>query len=243
MMPYTPENIPVFAGPTLPHWQAERPFVHHRPAAAGDLLRLLAGPPCTVVLIDGLFNNHRAVWHKEILVLMARGFRVIGAGGIGALRAAELAPFGMIGVGAIFAAYSAGKVTSDEEVSVGYAEPPYATSISQIDVRATLVRAVRAGILDGAQARRLREASDRCFYKDRNWPDIITTAQGNGTIGPEFAEWIARNAYSLKAADAALALALAAQLAAVVPTARDEPPHTYFLRKTAHFIGVNIDTA
>ena len=48
---------------------------------------------------------------------MAAGTQVFGAASMGALRAAELAPFGMIGVGAIFAAYRDGRLTGDDEVA------------------------------------------------------------------------------------------------------------------------------
>ncbi|MBP5873147.1 hypothetical protein F3K24_43140, partial [Streptomyces sp. LBUM 1485] len=48
----------------------------------------------TAVIIDGLYHQAPALRHKEIIAAMARGVRVIGAASIGALRAAELAPFG-----------------------------------------------------------------------------------------------------------------------------------------------------
>ena len=70
------------------------------------------------MLIDGLFDASPAVRHKELLQLMARGVPVIGAASMGALRAAELAPFGMIGVGRIFTAYAAGALVGDDEVAL-----------------------------------------------------------------------------------------------------------------------------
>ena len=141
---YRGDTIPVFAGPSLAGWVAAPPFSRHAPAAAGDMLRLLDGPPCTVVLIDGVFDSQRSVWHKEILLLMARGFRVVGAASMGALRAAELAPFGMIGHGAIFRAYASDRITADDEVAVSHAPPAVggaALSVAQVDVRAAIVAA------------------------------------------------------------------------------------------------------
>jgi len=141
-LPYRPDRIPVFMGPSLSGWQPAPPFEPLPPAGAGDMLRLLAGPPCTTVLIDGVFAMRPAVWHKEILLLLARGFRVIGAASMGALRAAELAPFGMIGVGAIFTAYARGRLTGDDEVAVTHAPVVLGSrplSLAQVDVRATLV--------------------------------------------------------------------------------------------------------
>ncbi|MGL4541294.1 MAG: TfuA-like protein, partial [Polymorphobacter sp.] len=107
----------VFAGPSLNGVKPEG-FELCPPAAAGDLLRLIAGPPRTVALIDGVFDGAAPVQHKEILELLSRGFAVIGGASMGALRAAELHPFGMQGAGAIFAAYAAGRLVADDEVAV-----------------------------------------------------------------------------------------------------------------------------
>ena len=83
------------------------------PSARGDGRRLPAGPargpPARIAIIDGLFEQVPAVWHKELLFAMARGVEVSGAASMGALRAAELHAFGMIGVGPTFAAYKSGR--------------------------------------------------------------------------------------------------------------------------------------
>ena len=69
---------------------------------------------------------------------------------MGALRAAELAPFGMIGVGAIFEAFRDGVLEADDEVAVRHAPadarlPP--TSEALVDIRATLGAAGAAGVV------------------------------------------------------------------------------------------------
>lgn len=50
-----------------------------------------------------------AVWHKELLYTLQEGVEVCGASSMGALRAAELESFGMLGVGVIFQAYRDGR--------------------------------------------------------------------------------------------------------------------------------------
>ena len=252
MMPYDADRIAVFAGPSLAGWTATPPFDRLPPAAAGDMLRLLLAPPCTVVLVDGVFDAQRAVWHKEILLLMARGFRVIGAASMGALRAAELAPFGMIGCGAVFAAYDSGRITADDEVAVIHAPTVFGAaplSVAQVDVRAALVVAVRAGIIGVAAARALRRASAAVHFRDRNWDALAgieaaieaTIEVGAGAAG--FAAWARTSAPSLKAADARAALALALALAPQPPPARAEPPHTCFLALAAAAAGVSAQLA
>ena len=80
------------------------------PAKQGDICRAVQERgPDAVALIDGYFEQVPAVWHKEILWAMKLGVQVYGASSMGALRAAELQQFGMIGVGKIFEAYVSGR--------------------------------------------------------------------------------------------------------------------------------------
>ncbi len=243
MSAYTAAVIPVFAGPSLSGETLAAPFERLPPAAAGDMLRLLAGPPCTIVLIDGVFDARPAVWHKEVLVLMARGFRVIGAASMGALRAAELHSFGMIGVGAIFRAYAAGRITADDEVAVVHA--PYELgavplSLAQVDVRATLAAAVRTRVIDGQAARRLRALSANIFYRDRNWSAVIAVGRFYGLDLDHFTGWLPAGAVNLKTADARQALVRAQCLAPRPPHPATEPPHTCFLDTLAIWAKVRL---
>jgi hypothetical protein len=65
--------------------------------------------PRQIVLIDGVFHQSQSVWHKEIGFALMRGVVVIGAASMGALRAAEMHRYGMIGVGKIFEMYRDGE--------------------------------------------------------------------------------------------------------------------------------------
>jgi hypothetical protein len=80
------------------------------PAKQGDLLRVvLENRPKRIVLIDGTFHQSLSVWHKEIGFALMRGVVVIGAASMGALRAAEMHRYGMIGIGKIFEMYRDGE--------------------------------------------------------------------------------------------------------------------------------------
>lgn len=243
MTRYDPGTIPVFAGPSLPGAALAPPFARQPPAAAGDLLRLLGGPPCTLVLIDGVFDSRPAVWHKEVLVLLARGFRVIGAASMGALRAAELHPFGMIGSGAIFVAFASGRFTGDDEVAVLHAPAALGgqpLSLAQVDVRATLCAARHARVIDGPTARRLRALSAAIFYQDRSWPSVLAEAAAAGLGTSAFAAWLPNGEIALKHRDALEALALARALAPEPPETHPEPPHTVFLVRLAASLAVDL---
>ncbi|MEK8104213.1 TfuA-like protein [Micromonospora sp. M12] len=111
----------VFIGPSLPADEVARLLpdaVVLPPVAHGDLLRLDVAPGDRVLVIDGFFLQHPPVRHREILDLLDRGVTVAGAASMGALRAAELWPFGMRGVGEVFQLYRDGVVTGDDEVAV-----------------------------------------------------------------------------------------------------------------------------
>lgn len=171
----------LFVGPSLPD------AAHHvgpeislrPPARQGDVMRALADGATAIGLIDGLFENVAPIWHKEILFALSDGIPVFGAASMGALRAAECAPFGMIGIGEIFADYAAGRRVEDADVALlhGPAEMNYpAVTVPMVNVEATLARAVALSLLSKAAAEDLIACARAIFYKERSWRTIIATA-------------------------------------------------------------------
>ena len=80
------------------------------PAKQGDILRdVVESCPAQIVLIDGVFHQSLSVWHKELVYALLHGVVCIGAASMGAIRAAELRRYGMIGVGRIFEMYRDGE--------------------------------------------------------------------------------------------------------------------------------------
>jgi hypothetical protein len=171
------EKIPVFVGPSLPELArpADGAFDWRPPAAAGDILALIDNPPERLCLIDGFFDRCPAPWHKELLLLMARGTRIFGAASMGALRAAELDRFGMIGVGAIYRAYRDGRLTGDDEVALVHASARLdwaPLTVPMVEMRATLLAACRKRIITPRLARRIREVAHEIHFDSRDWPLI-----------------------------------------------------------------------
>jgi hypothetical protein len=112
----------VFVGPTrlkkLPRG------VHvFAPAALGSVFRAIDEGYRLICLIDGYFGNTPSVWHKEILFALKCGATVCGSSSIGALRAAELHSFGMLGFGRVYRAFRRGVLQDDDEVCVLHAVP------------------------------------------------------------------------------------------------------------------------
>ncbi len=110
----------VFLGPTLRKDQACALLdaAYYPPARKGDVYRLIGSGVKTIILIDGVFDSTPSVWQRELLQAMDEGIQVLGASSMGALRAAELHPFGMIGYGTIFEWYRDGMIDGDDEVAL-----------------------------------------------------------------------------------------------------------------------------
>ena len=166
--------VHVYCGPTISAAEAAAIVpgaVIHPPVRHGDLLRLDPAPGLTVVIIDGAWHQVPAVRHKEILWLLAHGAAVAGAASMGALRAAELHPWGMTGIGEIYRAYRDGILAGDDEVAVAMAPGDCRPlSVAMADVTDALARAAADGALGQAEAAAL----------GRPGPQRSTTPAGPG---------------------------------------------------------------
>ncbi len=232
-------TVCVFLGPTLGRAEAAATLdaVLLPPARRGDVVAAARDRGATTIaLVDGYFEQAPAVWHKEILWALSEGVAVFGAASMGALRAAELAQFGMIGVGRIFEAYRDGRFApfedpfeDDDEVAVvhGPAETDYAGTLALVDARATLARAAAEGVIDAAAMRAVAAAGKALFYKGRTWPAILAAARAQGVESgalDRLAAALPAIAVAQKRADA---LALLALLAAGGAAAATPPPFRF----------------
>lgn len=140
-------DVVVFLGPTMTLSDARERLdtCYLPPVSQGDILSVVRDRPRAIGIIDGYFQLVPAVWHKEILHALDAGIPVVGAASMGALRAAELDAFGMLGVGRIYRWYRSGFVNADDEVAVIHA--PHSIghkpmSEAMVNIRATLDLAV-----------------------------------------------------------------------------------------------------
>jgi len=184
----------VYIGPTLSADEVARRYPGadvRPPAAVGDILRATRERGVRrIALVDGYFERMAAVWHKEILVAIERGIEVWGAASMGALRAAELAPFGMIGVGLIYQDYACRYLIADDEVAVAHlpAEFGYrATSDALVNLRYGLERAEADGVI--ADAAPLVELARGRFYRERSWAQLVADARAAGIATGALETW------------------------------------------------------
>lgn len=205
----------VFTGPTLSpdDGRAILDAVYLPPVSQGDVYSLCREAPWGIGIIDGYFERVPAVWHKEILWAMDHGIHVFGAASLGALRAAELAAFGMEGIGAVFEAFRDGVLEDDDEVVVlhGPAETGYqAVSEALVNIRATLAAAETAGIIAPATRETLIRFAKQCHYADRNYPGLLQQAAAQGLATAELAAlatWLPEHSVNQKRLDALALLA------------------------------------
>ncbi len=209
----------VFVGPTISRLDAARVLdaVYLPPVAQGDVYRLVADGPPLIAIIDGYFEAVPAVWHKEILHALTKGIPVLGSASMGALRAAELAPFGMEGVGAIFEAYRDGRLEDDDEVAVthGPAEIGYPQlSVAMVDIRRTLSDAVSQGIISCNLRTWLEGFAKQLHYKNRSFGMITRALMESGDDNEQITrlrDWLSAGWVSQKRLDAIEMLQVARQ--------------------------------
>ncbi|GAB3012402.1 TfuA-like protein [Bowmanella dokdonensis] len=178
-------TIFAFIGPTLSVQDARQVLdaEYLPPVAMGDLYHLVetrARPGDQIAIIDGVFEQVPAVWHKEILHALSQGMQVYGASSMGALRAAELHPFGMQGVGRIFEAYRDGIFTDDDEVTVSHATAENgfkALSHSMASLRFGIEELAENGYLQACEASALITILKDKYYPRRSWSEVYQQAR------------------------------------------------------------------
>jgi len=225
----------IFVGPTLAAEEVRARLPAARvapPVAVGEVLAIARRPRgiTQIAIIDGYFERMAAVWHKEILLALERGIAVWGAASMGALRAAELAAFGMRGVGAIYQRFARGELTCDDEVAVAHLPAEYgfrATSEALVNLRdgiasAPLRARTRTQLIELARGR---------FYRERSWDQLIADARAAGLPAKELAALAAWPKPDRKAADARLLLRRLATPPRRPPKLR--VPRTWALRQLA----------
>lgn len=229
----------VFLGPSLPLERA-RELVDAEflpPVAMGDvyvLLQTRARRGDVIAIIDGLFEQVGAVWHKEILHALAAGVEVHGASSMGALRAAELHPFGMRGAGRIFEDYRDGVLTDDDDVAVAHAlgDGKYRSlSVAMVSLRYALAAMRDAGVLLPCDCHALLAFAKSLPYALRSWGAVLEQAREQGM--PATTIDALRAQARLPDAKAQDAEGLLRQLAARVPAPGGPPAVDFCFNRTA----------
>lgn len=214
----------VFLGPTLRLSEAQPILdaVYLQPAAQGDiLLAAHAFRPRAMVLIDGQFEDRPAVRHKEILWAMAQGIIMIGAASMGALRAAELNDYGMIGVGLIYRWYRRWRLAPDDAVAV-HSGPPELGFVpltdSLVDLQRGFSALMRGKLITPAERDELTAAARSLNFRDRTFAAVL----GRAGWPVERVQQLRHEMVGQKRRDALAALRLAPELVQEAEATRRE---------------------
>lgn len=234
----------LFVGPTLHGLVTDGRLADHPeiacrgPAAQGDIARAVHQGATVVGLVDGRYEDVAAPWHKEILFALRHGVTVLGAGSLGALRAAECAAYGMIGLGQIFERYMDGSLVDDADVAQlhGPAEMDHLPlTEALVNVEATLARLVDKGTIDRRFFAGAMAAARSIFFKDLSFEAVVARLAIDDTRRQAVLRDLRAERVDRKRADAMILVEAMARLPAervAPPTWRLAEPHQWlaFLR-------------
>ena len=185
-----PAQIVIYLGPSISAEDA-RPILaadYRAPIRRGDIDQQMKQPerPKIVGIIDGTFFQSFAISPKEMLPALEGGVTMLGSSSMGALRAVELAPYGMIGVGRVFEMYMSGEVEADDEVALVFdAETGRAHSLPMVNVRVALEAAQREGIVTKEEEQALLSLLKEQYFPQRTYRMMFHLASEAGVISAE----------------------------------------------------------
>ena len=183
-------NTYVFVGPTLSAREARQwlDAIYLPPASQGDIASLLRRQPRIIGVIDGYFESVPSIWHKEILLALSQGVRVVGGASLGALRAVELERYGMVGIGEIFQWYRDGVIDADDEVAIRHAPAEHdyrAASDALVNMRKTFDVARERAIISRTTAELLVGIARQTHYTDRLYESVLARGAVDGLPAEE----------------------------------------------------------
>jgi hypothetical protein len=197
----------IFAGPTL-HGADLPPNTDYElrpPARQGDIYRAVQEGANVIGLIDGVYEYVPAIWHKEILYGLSLGVHTFGAASMGALRAAECAAFGMVGIGEIFDGYMRGELEDDADVAQAHGpqEMGYLPlNEPLVNVRATISRCAKLGLVTQQECEALLNTAHDMFFKDRTYRNLARLAINDGARSAAILAHLRDNRVNIKLQDA-----------------------------------------
>ncbi|MFE3170624.1 TfuA-like protein [Amycolatopsis sp. NPDC059090] len=168
----------VFCGPSIAHTAASKVLEaeYLPPVGKGDIDRLLDRPqrPTMIGIVDGRFLHSLSISPKEILRAMDADIAVYGSSSMGALRGAECAPYGMIGVGKIFEEFVSGRTDEDDEVAITYSEDTLRPlSEPLVNLRFAIAEASRSGVVSAELADRFLQTGKKIYFPERSVAAVL----------------------------------------------------------------------
>jgi hypothetical protein len=228
-------DICVFVGPTRLQKIPDRAHIFE-PAALGSVFQAVLAGYRVICVIDGFFGNVPSVWHKEILFALKGGVVVCGASSMGALRAAELHAYGMVGYGWVYRAFRLGVLQDDDEVCVLHAVPELnfePLSEAMVNIRRSLRGMRSRGLISRESEARIASSLKQLHFSGRTLSAVRSAfAHEFGSHGAAKFDLYESSKVDIKALDAELMLSAVLSL----PAARSHdgwefPATDYWLKQ------------
>jgi hypothetical protein len=189
----TKKKIIIFTGLSISFEDAKKILdaEYYPPIQRGDILKVLNEKPDIIGIIDGVFHQHPAVSHKEIMKALNEGVTVVGGSSMGALRASELDELGMIGIGYVYNKYKNGIITSDDDVAVTFdpdSKTPLSEALVNIDYKLRL--AVEKGIISDELKDHILKVGKAIYYPKRTYYNIFSKSELDSDVKDNLATFI-----------------------------------------------------
>jgi hypothetical protein len=199
----------VFLGPSLDAEtaRAELDAEYLLPIVRGDIDALLARtePPPVIGIVDGAFLHSLSISPKEVMRAVDRGIPVFGSSSMGALRAVECVPLGMVGIGRVYEEYATGRVDADDEVAIVYdTESLRPLSEPMINFRIAVADGIAAGRVDPTAGECFLRSAKALYFPQRTVHNALRAVRvelGDEVAG-ELARYFAEEAPDAKRDDA-----------------------------------------
>ncbi|MBW4473917.1 MAG: TfuA domain-containing protein [Stenomitos rutilans HA7619-LM2] len=216
-------EIIAFAGPSLPAipdstWNLLLNQVQLQPPAQeGDILAVIDERPHTLVLIDGYYFDGRdhivaAVKPQELITAVNAGIRLIGAASIGAIYAAELSQYGVVGVGQVFEWFRNGILRGTDELIILHLPEEFGyqhITVALVEVRYALQQLVNEQFVSAAASQAFIATVKELPFPERSLDVILQLARSYLNESTIKALQLRLTSNSVKQADTKLGLQFA----------------------------------
>lgn len=189
-------SIAIFVGPTLPYNQVinyiKVPATIYPPIKRGDISSL-SDQYNKIAIIDGVFHGDLSVSARELFLALKKGKKIFGCSSMGALRAAELNKFGMVGVGTIYQMYLKQTITSDGEVALIFSPETYENlTVPLVNIRYGINQAIQDNIISALVGDKLLEIAKSIHYTELDYYSLIKkySLAVNNEIAKKFIDYI-----------------------------------------------------
>lgn len=187
------------------------------PAQDGDITAVLDKEPQVLVLLDGYYfdgcdNLVPVVKPQELLSALDAGAQIIGAASMGAIYAAELNQYGIVGVGQVFEWFRDGILQGNDELIILHLPQEFgyqAITVAVAEVRYALQHLVGDRMISSTDAQFLIQAIKAQPFTERSLDVILQLARSILAETTSELLRLALTSNSVKQSDAKLALQLA----------------------------------